>query len=129
MNLTELFRFETEWVAVAAGQALFRAGEPGHLMYVLMTGTAIITVGTITVERAEPGAIVGEQALIESTPRSATVTAEADCQFLPIDAKRFQFLVQQTPNFSLHVMKVMSDRLRRTGLMLREASAPASHGT
>ncbi len=123
MNLTELFRFETELVAVPAGQPLFCAGDSGNLMYVLMKGTAAVTIGTITVEQAEPGAIFGEHALIENLPRSATVTAVTDCQFLPIDAKRFQFLVQQTPNFSLHVMKVMADRLRRTGLMLREARA------
>jgi CRP-like cAMP-binding protein len=45
-------------------------------------------------------------------PRSATVTAATDCQFLPIDAGRFQFLLQQTPNFALHVMRTMADRLR-----------------
>ena len=123
MNLTELFRFETELQGVPAGEHLFRAGDPGNLMYVLMKGTAAVTIGTITVEKAEAGAIFGEHALIENLPRSATVTAVSDCQFLPIDAKRFQFLVQQTPNFSLHVMKVMADRLRRTGLMLREARA------
>jgi CRP-like cAMP-binding protein len=122
MNLTQLFRFETGLVAVPAGESLFRAGESGDLMYVLMHGTAVVTIGTITVERAEPGAILGELALVEHAPRSATVTALIDCEFLPIDAKRFQFLVQQTPNFSLHVMKVMAERLRRTGLMLQAAS-------
>ena len=66
---------------------------------------------------------MGELGLVEHAPRSATVTALTDCEFLPIDAKRFQFLVQQTPNFSLHVMKVMAERLRHTGQMLREASS------
>jgi len=92
-------------------------------MYVLMKGSAVVTVGDIVVERAEAGAILGELALIEQVPRSATVTAATDCQFLPIDAKRFQFLVHQTPHFALHVMKVMADRLRRTDVLLLETSA------
>jgi CRP/FNR family cyclic AMP-dependent transcriptional regulator len=123
MNLVELFRYENNLVAIPAGQPVFRAGEYGNFMYVLMKGTVVVTVGNIVVESAEPGALLGELALIEQVPRSATVTAVTDCQFLPIDAKRFQFLVQQTPNFALHVMKVMADRLRRTDLLLIEASA------
>jgi len=120
MNLSELFHFETGLLAVPAGQTLFRAGDSGTTMYVLMHGNATIAIGDIVVERAEPGAILGELALIEQAPRSATVTAATDCEFLPIDAKRFQFLVQQTPNFALHVMKAMADRLRKTDRLLLE---------
>jgi CRP/FNR family cyclic AMP-dependent transcriptional regulator len=123
MNLATLFRFETGLLAVPAGQPLFRAGEPGSMMYVLLKGTAVVSIGDIIVECAEAGAIIGELALIEEVPRSATVTATTDCQFLPIDAKRFQFLVQQTPNFALHVMKIMADRLRKTDALLLAATA------
>jgi CRP/FNR family transcriptional regulator, cyclic AMP receptor protein len=123
MNLSELFRFETDLVFIPAGQTLFRAGESGDLMYVLMKGSATVTVGDTVVEKAVQGALLGELALIEHTPRSATVTATTDCQLVPIDTKRFQFLVQQTPNFALHVMKAMADRLRRTDLLLLETNA------
>jgi CRP/FNR family cyclic AMP-dependent transcriptional regulator len=51
------------------------------------------------------------------------VTAATDCQFVPIDAKRFQFLVQQTPHFALQVMKIMADRLREMNRLVLEASA------
>jgi CRP/FNR family transcriptional regulator, cyclic AMP receptor protein len=123
MNLADLFRFETGLIAIPAGQSLFRSGESGDVMYVLIEGSATVIVGDIPVERAEPGAILGELALIESLPRSATVTSVTDCRFLPIGAKRFQFLVQQTPHFALHVMKVMADRLRRTDALLLAAGA------
>jgi CRP/FNR family cyclic AMP-dependent transcriptional regulator len=123
MNLAELFRFETDALAIAAGRSLFRAGDAGNIMYVLMNGRAVVTVGDIIVEYAAPGAILGELALIEQVPRSATVTAVTDCQFVPIDARRFQFLVQQTPHFALQVMKIMADRLREMDRLLLEASA------
>jgi CRP-like cAMP-binding protein len=53
--------------------------------------------------------------------RPSTKQPLMDCQSLAIDAKRFQFLVQQTPNFALHVMRTMADRLRRVDLLLLEA--------
>jgi CRP/FNR family cyclic AMP-dependent transcriptional regulator len=121
LNLAELFRFETGLVAVPAGEPLFTAGESGDRMYVLMEGDAVVMVGDTVVERALPGALLGELALIEQAVRSATVMATTDCQFLPIDQRRFQFLVQQTPNFALHVMRTMADRLRRVDLLLLEA--------
>jgi CRP/FNR family transcriptional regulator, cyclic AMP receptor protein len=121
LNLAELFRFKTGLVSVPAGQPRFRAGESGDHMYVLMEGDAAVMVGDTVVERAVPGALLGELALIEQAVRSATVMATTDCQFLPIDARRFQFLVQQTPNFALHVMRTMADRLRRVDLLLLEA--------
>ena len=107
---------------------MFTAGEPGDRMYVLMEGDAVVMVGDTVVERALPGALLGELALIEQAARSATVTAATDCQFLPIDARRFQFLVQQTPNFALHVMRTMAERLRRVDLLLLEAKGAGGTG-
>lgn len=87
-------------------------------MYVLMSGTAEIIVHNKVVETAEAGAIVGELAMIEDSTRTATVIAKSDCMFLPIERKRFSFLVQRTPNFALHAMRVMAERLRRTDDLL-----------
>jgi CRP-like cAMP-binding protein len=40
--------------------------------------------------------------------------AVTDCRVVPVDAAWFKFLVLQTPFFSLQIMRVMADRLRRT---------------
>jgi len=118
MNLTELFRHETDLQALSAGQTLFKEGEQGDLMYILMSGTAEIIVHNRVVETAEAGSILGELAMIDDLTRSATVIAKSDCKFLPIEHKRFNFLIQQTPHFALHVMRVMADRLRKTDNLL-----------
>lgn len=118
MNLAQLFRHETDLTAISAGQALFKAGEKGDWMYVLMSGRAEIVVHERVVETAEPGAILGEMAMIDDVPHSASVVAQSDCQFLAIDRKRFTFMIQQTPNFALHVMRVIAGRLRRTDALL-----------
>lgn len=118
MNMAELFRHETDFESLVAGQTLFNEGENGHLMYILMAGTAMILVRGRLVETAEAGAIVGEMAMIDDATRTATVIAKTDCKFLPIERKRFNFLIQQTPNFALHIMRVIAERLRKTDAIL-----------
>ena len=118
MNLAELFRHETDLLELSAGQTLFNEGEPADLMYVLMSGTVMIMVNNRMVETAEAGAIIGEMGMIDEGARSATVVAKSDCRLVPIDRKRFNFLIQQTPNFALHVMRVIAKRLRKTDAIL-----------
>lgn len=118
MNLTELFRHETEFQTLSAGQTLFKEGEPAELMFVLMSGTAEVIVNKRVVETAEAGAIIGEMGMIDEGARSASVVAKSDCKLLVIDRKRFNFLIQHTPNFALHVMRVIAHRLRRTDAIL-----------
>ena len=118
MNLTELFRHQTDLQSLAAGATLFKEGEQGDLMYVLMSGTEEIIVRNKVVEIAVPGTILGEMAMIDDQARSATVIAKDDCKLLPIERHRFNFLIQQTPNFALQVMRVMANRLRKTDELL-----------
>ncbi len=112
MNPAELFRHDSDVVNIAPGAFLFRQGESGDKMYVLLEGNAEILVGDLVVETAVPGALVGEMALIETGPRTASVVARTPCRLAQIDRRRFHFLVQQTPHFATHVMKTLADRLR-----------------
>jgi CRP/FNR family cyclic AMP-dependent transcriptional regulator len=111
-DFLNLFRHETKLVTLAPGEALFREGEPAACMYVVRSGTVRVSTGTTVLEEFGPGSILGEMALIEDSPRSATVTAISDCEIAMVDRNRFLFLVQQTPSFALNVMKVLSHRLR-----------------
>ncbi len=118
MNLAELFRHATDLKALPAGQVLFKEGDQGDLMYVLMSGVVEIFVHGRVMETAEAGALLGEMAMIEDSTRSATVVAKNDCTLLPIERARFNFMIQQTPNFALHVMRVIANRLRRADACL-----------
>lgn len=118
MNLVKLFRHQVDLQDIPAGQVLFKEGEQGNFMYVLMSGAAEIIVHDRVMETAEAGAIIGEMALIEERARSATVVAKSDCKVLPIERERFNFLIQQKPEFALHVMRVLAARLRKTDAIL-----------
>lgn len=118
MVFFELFSHNPTIVKVPAGQALFSVGEEGHLMFVLSKGTAQVIVNDQVVETLEHGNIVGEMGIVSPGPRSATVVASSDCEFVAVDEKRFQFLVQQTPFFATQVMRVMAERLRAVNQMV-----------
>lgn len=118
MNLAELFHHETDLLIIPADRPLFTEGGEADRIFVLLEGRVKILVGDTVVEEAGPGALLGEMALIDHAPRSATVITVTDCKFVTIDERRFLFLITQTPNFALHVMKVMADRLRNTGRAL-----------
>jgi len=117
LNLT-LFQNERAKKLVPAGGTLFKEGEPGVYLYVLLKGEARVMVDDVLVETAGPGTIVGEMALIDALPRSASVLCVTECTFVQIDRPRFEFLIRQNPVFALEVMKIMSDRLRTTNKLL-----------
>lgn len=104
-----------------AGVIVFREGEPGKDMYVLLQGIAEVSIGGDVVELAKPGALLGEMALVDSSARSATVITVSECRFVTVDNRQFDLLVRESPEFARHVMAVMAARLRRMNERLREA--------
>ena len=112
MNPAELFRQQTDAVQLAPGDFLFREGDSGKEMYVLLQGEIDIFLGNFVIETAEAGTLIGEMALIEDNPRTAHTVAKTACRLAKIDRRGFHFLVQQRPYFATHVMKTLADRLR-----------------
>lgn len=118
----EIFSHNTAKITIQAGQALFREGDEGNQMYVLETGSAEVIVQNRVVETLAHGSIIGEMGLVSPGPHSASVIAKTDCEFVAVDEKRFQFLVQQTPYFAIQVMRLMAERLRATNKLLVAAA-------
>ena len=112
MNPAELFRQETDTLQLAPGDFLFREGDKRDKMYVVLEGEMDVRLGDYVVETARAGALIGEMALIDDTPRTANAVAKKASRLAQIDRRRFHFLVQQTPHFATHVMKILADRLR-----------------
>jgi CRP/FNR family cyclic AMP-dependent transcriptional regulator len=110
---TSLFRFAADTRAFPAGQTIFREGEAGDHLYVVQQGEVELRVHDRVVALVGPGGILGEMALIDRQPRSATAVATIDSVLVPVDEAHFLRLIQQTPNFALQVMRVMADRLRK----------------
>ena len=122
MPVTRLFEHSSDAQPVAAGTTIFRKGDPRDRMYAVVFGEVDILVDGKLVETVGNGGIFGEMALIDNESRTATAVARTDVNLVAVDEKRFLFLIQQTPNFAIHVMRVLSDRLRRMDERLSRAT-------
>lgn len=109
----EIFKFEKNVDYYDAGETIFQAGDEGHCMYVVQAGEVDVMVGETWIETIGPGGIFGEMALIDRSPRSATVAARTDCRLVALDETKFMQHVHRTPFFAIQVMRIMTERLRR----------------
>ena len=123
MNLVYHFLHARNTHTLEPGTVLFKEGDPVGPMYVLLEGSVRIVVAGHVVEMAGPGTLLGEMALVDDLPRSATVVAIAPCRVLPIGRAEFDLLVREKPEFARHVMKVLVHRLRRMNELFSEMKA------
>ena len=95
MDLLKLFHNDTDTKRFNPGEVIFEQGSYGEEMYVIVEGQVDITVNDRWIYTAELGEICGIMALIDDKARSATAIAKNTCSVVPVNQKRFQFLVQQ----------------------------------
>jgi CRP-like cAMP-binding protein len=81
-------------------------------MFIVKSGELHIGEGNIVFETVRAGGILGEMAMVDDSPRSATVRAVTACELIPVDKRRFLTMLQQTPFFAIRVMRVLARRLR-----------------
>jgi CRP/FNR family transcriptional regulator, cyclic AMP receptor protein len=118
-----MFKHSTDVVEVGSGHSLFGEGEPGDTMFVVLDGAVEVTHGGRLIETIGPGGLIGELALIDTAPRSATAITATPSRLVAVDRQEFTFLVQEHPTFALQVMKVMAERLRRANERMPNAPA------
>ena len=111
---------------VLRGHAIVEEGTIGESMYVILKGRVRVEKKTpsndrytVTLLTEEKNDFFGELALLESDPRSATVTAEAETELIVIDRARFLAFGDATPTAGLLVTRRIASRL---STRLRRAS-------
>ncbi len=124
MGKLHIFQNAGDYQAFSAGQVIFRQGSPGDVMYVVQEGEVDIMLADHVLETVEAGGLLGELALIDNRPRTATAVASTDCKVVAIDQERFTFLVQETPFFALRVMQAMAERIRYMDALALQKYAP-----
>jgi CRP-like cAMP-binding protein len=101
-------------VHLAADEVLFREGDPGDALYVIVEGeVAVLSEGPPQVEMARlgAGAFMGEVALMTDQPRSATVTATEDAELLRIDRKTLSGVLASHGEVLAAVLRFVRHRL------------------
>ena len=98
-------RYERNKTVVAEGQA-------GVTMYVVTEGRLAVSIKGKLVEKIGPGGVFGEMALVDRTPRLATVVSETDCGLLAIGRNTFLDLVKASPDFAVSLLNAVGERAR-----------------
>lgn len=111
-HFIHLFDHSEDLEHFTAGALIYNEGDAGHKMYVLKEGLVEIRYHGNAVATLEPGDIFGEMALIEGHTRVASAASITDTVLVPIDQRRFHFMVTQTPRFATDVMAVMAERIK-----------------
>jgi CRP/FNR family cyclic AMP-dependent transcriptional regulator len=108
-----LFNHAQDTRILESGAVLFSKGDPGDVMYAVIEGQIALSIDGAHLDTIGQGGIIGELALIDAAPRSATATATESTRVAAVDHEYFTFLVQEHPTFALQVMGVMAERLRK----------------
>jgi len=97
-------------VEAEAGAQLMEQGRPGQECFVILEGSAGVYFGEEHAVTLEAGSMVGEMALIDHRPRSATVIAETPMRLLAFDTRHFRQLLDNLPKASQRVMSLLNAR-------------------
>jgi CRP-like cAMP-binding protein len=103
-----------QFIKIPSDTILFREGDAGDRMYIVVVGEISLEMNGQVLGTAGIGGIVGEMALIDESPRTGTATTLTDCVLAPLDMDAFMALVRQRPEFSIYIMRVLTERLRQS---------------
>jgi len=95
------------------GEYIFRVGDAGDYMGVLTYGRIEILKGGKAISVGEAGSMFGEMGLIDHQTRAADVVAVSYCKVMEIREGQFMALIEKNPPFSLTVMRLLTERLRK----------------
>jgi len=111
----------------AAGDTIFRRGETGDALYLIVEGSVAVLAGdraddaeTIVLARLAEGQSFGEIAVLTGEPRTATVAALTDVELLKIAKEPFDELLDCSPRLRQAVEALNSQRILQNVAALRE---------
>ncbi len=106
-------------VSLKRGAAIYSKGDPGNSLYVVISGTAKMSISSPDGRSAilnliGPGEIFGEIALLDGRERTADATANTNCEVFIIDRREFLPFVRSQPALAMKFIELLCARLRWT---------------
>ena len=102
----------TDEVVVPAGQCVFREGDFGEELFIIVEGRVRISLRGRTLATLKERDYFGEMSLLDGEPRSATAEAEVDTLLLRIRQADFHRILARNFDATLAVLRTLSRRLR-----------------
>jgi len=98
---------------VEAGSVIIDQGDAGLECFVIVDGDVSVYVASEHIATLQAGSMVGEMALVDHRPRSASVVADTRVKLLRFDAPHFKKLLEEMPRASERVMNLLTARMQR----------------
>jgi serine/threonine protein phosphatase PrpC len=118
LNITYLESYDS-------GSIIVKEGDTGEELYVILAGRVVVTRQGQEIVELHPGVHFGEMALVDQSPRSATVTAREATRLLVVQRRSFYTLIRKEPVLAVKLLwsfvQVLSRRLRETNEALSGA--------
>lgn len=105
-------------VSYAPGDVVFREGDTPQHMYLVLSGSVLITSHDKVIETIHEGDALGIISLIDDKARTTTAQASESCELALMDRRRFRYMVEEVPHFVWYVMRELVHRLRTTNAAL-----------
>ena len=102
-----------EWVAYAPQEHLIKQGTTGYEFIVILSGEVEVVIDGHVIARLGAGDHVGEMALLDGSPRNASVIATDEVTALLVGSREFRALVDQVPSLDRKLLISLTQRLRR----------------
>ncbi|MFT5138602.1 MAG: CRP/FNR family cyclic AMP-dependent transcriptional regulator [Lysobacterales bacterium] len=118
MLMLDLFNDWEDQVDYKKKAVIFQEQEPADCMYVVLSGEVEILLKNEPLGAELPGGIIGEMAMINANHRSATAVALRNTTLARINRDQFREIISKSPDFALHVMAVLANRLRVANMLL-----------
>lgn len=101
-----------EEMPISSGGLVFGEGEPGDALYIVVEGRVRVHKGDRALAELGERECFGEMSVLDSEPRSASVSATEETVLLKIGREEFRDILAERPEISVGIMKVLSRRLR-----------------
>jgi CRP/FNR family cyclic AMP-dependent transcriptional regulator len=102
----------TDEVECASQQTIFREGDQGDAMYLIVDGKVKVHSGEHVFAELGTNQCFGEMSILDAEPRSASITALTDLILLKIQREDFTEILAEKPEISQGIIKVLTRRLR-----------------
>ncbi|MDQ1423084.1 MAG: hypothetical protein QOD72_582 [Acidimicrobiaceae bacterium] len=99
-------------LTIPAGTTIIDQGQAGREAFVVMKGSLLVKRNGKKVNTLGVGAMVGELALLDHGPRTASVITETDCNLFVIDSRSFAGVLDTVPSLAHKLLASLASRIR-----------------
>jgi CRP-like cAMP-binding protein len=112
LDFDRLFKNWDDRETFDAGATIFRADDPAEAIYAILSGSVQLFIKDKILGSEDAGGIIGEMAIIDSDTHNLTAVALTPVVVAKLDLDQFKQFIKTQPDFSLHAMAALAQRLR-----------------